>query len=93
MRASFFGTIRCAPLSAQPLLRSWYEALKRKRFNKNQILPAKRLDRGAEADGLEYGHSGIGLEIGEEGARGVLLVPLEHGGGIDDLTAHRSYNI
>ncbi len=24
----------------------------------------------------------------EEGARGLLLVPLEHGGGIDDLTAH-----
>ena len=53
------GTIWRASLSARPLL------LRRYNYKSDQKL------RGAEADGLEYGHSGIGLEIGEEGARGL----------------------
>ena len=42
---------------------------------------------GGEAHGLKHGHGRIGLEIGQEVLGGVLLVPLEHGGGVDDLTA------
>ena len=39
--------------------------------------------------GIErHGHGRVGLEIGQEVLGGILLVPLEHGGGVDDLAAH-----
>ena len=43
---------------------------------------------GGEAHGLKHGHGRVGLEIGQEVLGGILLVSLEHGGGVDDLTAH-----